>query len=46
MLHAGPIHTDQGTAINFNAGLKTESVHMSVADYVRVEQLEVVDIAM
>ena len=29
---------EQGEEINFNAGLRTNSVRMSVADYLRVEE--------
>ena len=36
---------EQGPTINFNAGLRTESVQMSVADFVRVEEPMVADIA-
>lgn len=35
----------QGGTMNFNAGLRTESVQMGVADYVRVEQPSIADIA-
>jgi prolyl-tRNA editing enzyme YbaK/EbsC (Cys-tRNA(Pro) deacylase) len=37
--------SEQGSTINFNAGLRTESVQMGVADYIRVEQPVVADIA-
>ena len=35
----------QGSFINFNAGLRTESVQMDVADYLRMEQPMVADVA-
>lgn len=37
--------TEQGDTINFNAGLRTESVHMTVVDFVELEQPTIADIA-
>lgn len=39
------MNAEQGENINFNAGLRTESVHMTVADFVELEQPTIVDIA-
>lgn len=36
---------DQGLVINFNAGLRTESIAMAVKDYLDIECPTVVDIA-
>lgn len=38
-------NADQGETMNYNAGLRTESVHMTVADFVELEQPTIADIA-